>query len=207
MAAIGFKPIRYMNGTAWNGAVVRHSVLSGVAILTIGDLVDLGGTASISPTDGAILHDVIVPTATSFQYGVITAFIPALGGTQVPNLNITYGPTGVYRECWVAPLEPTLVLACTANSALTTAALGLTYDPVLTAGSTVTGASANVLSAAPATAGAGAFLFYGILNEPNNLGTLVSGITIAASTANISTIIEVICVKPRIGVNTVTLGV
>jgi len=206
MAANGFKPVRYMNGTPYNGAVVRHSVLSGVAILCIGDLVDWAGTASISPTDGAILQDLAVGVAASPQYGVITGFI-AVVGTTAPNLNITHGPTGAYRECWVAPLEPTLILECTANSALVTSAIGLAYDAVHTPGSTTTGASANVLDSTSGTNGK-SFLWLGVKNDPANLATLVTSSTvITASSSTTPTIIEVVCVEPRIGLSLAAVGV
>ena len=207
MAANGFKPVRYMNGTPYNGGTVRHSVLSGVALLCIGDLVDWAGTASVSPTDGAILQDLSVAAANTAIYGVITGFIPAVGTTTPPNLNITHGPTGAYRECWVAPLEPTLILECTANSALVTSAIGLSYDAVHTAGSTTTGASANVLDSTSGTGGK-SFLWLGVRNDPANLATMTTSSTvITASTSTTPTIIEVVCVEGRIGLNAVTAGV
>ena len=205
MAAFGFHPVRYMNGSPWNGAVVRHSVLSAVANVFIGDMVDIAGTASISPLDGAILMDCGLAVAGSPNYGVITGVNPGVG---TPNLNITYGATGAYREIWVCPVEPTLILECTANSALTTAALGLSYDLVATAGVASTGISAQVLNSTPAAANGGGFQFWNVRSDPSNLNTLTAaGTTITIMSAAQPTIIEVLCVEPRIGLSLATLGV
>lgn len=205
MAAFGFRPVRYVNGTPWNGAVVRHSILAANAnALFIGDVCDLAGTASVSPTDGSILHDVTVATATSPNYGIVTGFLPAAG---TPNLGITYGAASTYREVWVAVLEPTLILECSANSALTTAALGLHYDLVATAGSTTTGVSAMVLASTPAATTGGGFQFWGVRNDPGNLSGMTSATTIVASTAAAPTVIEVLCVEPRVGLAVATVGV
>jgi hypothetical protein len=195
-----------VNGSPWNGAVVRHSVLAANANpIFIGDLIDLAGTASISPVDGAILHDITVVTAGSPNYGVVTGIIPTTG---TPNLNITYGAASTYREVWVAVLEPNLILECSANTALTTAALGLQYDIVATAGSTTTGVSAMVLTSTPAATTGGGFQFWGIRADAANLATLTSSsTTIVASTSATPTIIEVLCVEPRVGLAVATVGV
>jgi len=190
MAAFGFRPVRLMNGTAWNGAIIRHSILSGVAIACVGDLVDLAGTASISPIDGSILADLSIATAGSRIYGAITGFIPTTSST---NLDNPYGATGAYRECYVALAEPNLVFECVANSALVTSAIGQAYDPVCTAGTATTQISGNVLDSTAGSTGK-SFQWVGVRNDPANLATLVSGTTLVANT----TVIEVVCVEPSL---------
>jgi hypothetical protein len=195
MAAFGFRPVRLLNGTPWNGAVVRHSVLSGIGNIFIGDCVDLAGTASISSVDGAILHDLALASAGARVYGVVTGIIPTVG---TPNLNITYGATGAYREVWVALADPNLVFESTCDEAIVTSALGQCYDIVATAGSTTTGVSAHVVDATgPGTTGL-TWMWVGVQNSPANLAGLTSSsTTTVASTASAPTILEFVCVEPR----------
>lgn len=190
MAAFGFRPVRYTNGAPWNGATVRHSVLSGIGNIFIGDCVDIAGTASVSPVDGAILADLALATAGARIYGVVVGILPTVSTSQ--SLNNTYGPTGIYREVLVAVADPNLVFQTTCDEAIATSAIFNAYDIVATAGSTTTGISGHVLDATGASTTGLGWLWIGVKNDPDNLATISSGTTTASTT-----ILEVVCNEPR----------
>lgn len=207
MAAFGFRPSRYMNGSPWNGATVRYSILAtnGTACF-VGDTVIGAGTASISPVDGAILHDVTFSANGNKCLGVITSVVPTTG---TPNLNIIYGAASTYREVMVAIAEPWLVFETTCDEAIITSAIGSAYDLAVTAGSTVTGLSGHSLDAtSPSTTIGTTWAWIGVRNDPANLATLItSSTTTVASTAAAPTIVEVVCVEPQLFPTAVGAGV
>ena len=210
MAAFGFKPLRYQNGSAWNGAVIRCSVLSGIGNIFIGDSVILAGTSSTSTVDGAILNDLALAANAGRVYGVVTGIIPTVG---TPNLNITYGATGAYREVYVALAEPALVFATTIDTAVlvsgASAIQGTMYDVTATAGSTTTGLSAHVLAQASVSTVSAGWLVIGVKNDPANLATVgsVTANTSVVSTAAVPTIFEVVCTEPQVAITQLGAGV
>ena len=212
MAAIGFRPARRMDGSPWNGAVVRCSVLSGIANIFIGDSVILAGTSSASPVDGAILNDLALCTAGGRVYGVVTGVIPVgTSGTSAPNLQIVYGATNAYREVLVAVVSPELVFEATIDTAVLAvgAALqGTMYDVTPTVSTNTTqGISAHVLAQASASTTSAGWMFLGVRNDPANIGGLTSGTTVVASTSASPTIIEVVCTEPQVHITQLGAGV
>ena len=208
MAAFGFRPSRLTNGSPWNGAVVRCSVLSAVGNVFIGDSVILAGTTVASPVDGAILNDLALATAGGRVYGVITGICPSGPGT--PNLGITYGATGANREVWVAVADAATVFETTLDTAATVVGAsiqGNMYDVTATAGSTTTGVSAHVLAVASASATSAGWMIIGVRNDPANLGGLTSGTTSVASTSASPTIFEVVCTEPQVAITQLGAGV
>ena len=213
MAAFGFRPVRYQNGSPWNGATVRVGALAATGNLFVGDAVVMDGTATTSTVDGAILSNVVAAGtgAASPAYGIITSVIATVG---VPNLNIVYGPTGTYRELLVALCEPSLILETTSATAMivtggaATALQGFMFQMAAGAGNTTTGVSGHSLT------GAGAatplpWWFVGVKNEGQNLATVGSVVanTTVISTAATPTIIEVACVAPQMGMAILSVGV
>jgi hypothetical protein len=210
MAAFGFRPLRYTNGNPWNGGTVRCSVLSGIGNIFIGDTVILAGTTSISSVDGAILNDIALCAAGNRTYGVVQAILPAVG---TPNLNITYGATGAYREVLVVVADHNLVFETTCDEAIVvtgaSAVQGTCYNIVATAGSTTTGASGHVLDATGGSTSENTWLLIGVKNDPGNLATVgsVTATYSVISTASNPTILEAVCVEPQVFPTQVGAGV
>lgn len=87
----GFTPLKYKNGSPWNGAVQRYVAQGNIFV---GDFVKLNGAAAV-PTAGpgsstVSLKGVVVATngATESVLGVVVGFIPS-----PLNLNTTVGST------------------------------------------------------------------------------------------------------------------
>jgi hypothetical protein len=211
MAAIGFRPVRYTNGTSWDGGTVRCSMLASVATnVFIGDSVILAGTSSTSPNDGAILNDVNLCTAGGRVYGVVVGVMSAIANATEPN-RTTYGPLSTYRELLVCVADLNLVFESTLDTAVVvsgaTAIQGTMYDVTATAGSTTTGVSAHVLAQASASTASAGWMVIGVRNDPSNLANLTGGTTSLPSTSATATILEVVCTEPQVGITQLGAGV
>lgn len=169
----GLKPVRYRDGTPWNGATVRAYVDDGYATaLYIGDGVTYSNTAADKLTTAK--YPTIVQASagtTNVIRGVIVSFEP-----NPDNLTQKYRPASQSRYCNIVIPTPELVFQVRDDGGGTPAAtfpMGNANFEVGT-GSTVTGLSGFALdfsAAAPTTTQAHQAHILGLADiEDNELG-------------------------------------
>ena len=151
-APFGLMPVRYLNGSPWNGATQRCAVSASYATaLFIGDPVKIDptntnrGTAEKAPyvvrSDGV---------DGDYIYGVITSFAP-----NPDNLTQQYRPASTARYCNVVIADPLLVfwIRDDGTAALTKADIGANAIGTFTeSGDTITGLSGYELDSGVGTA-------------------------------------------------------
>jgi hypothetical protein len=127
----GFKPVKHLNGSPYNGAYTEYAVAAGDGTaLFVGDAVKLAGSAD---ADG--VATVIAAAATNPVVGVVVGFTPQ------------YRAASTARKVYVADARD-LVFEVQADAAIAVTSVGLNTDLVATSGgSTVTGASGMELDA------------------------------------------------------------
>ena len=135
----GFKPVKHLNGSPYNGAYTEYAVAAGDGTaLFVGDAVKLAGSAD---ADG--VATVIAAAATNPVVGVVVGF-----GVDPTNLDTPqYRAANTARKVYVADARD-LVFEVQADAAIAVTSVGLNTDLVATSGgSTVTGASGMELDA------------------------------------------------------------
>ena len=160
----GLRPVRYISGAPYNGAVNTYSAASGDATaFYVGDPVKLSGTAqtingvTYADVDQAATGDVIV--------GVVVAVLPETRDSLI------YRAASTQRRVLVAD-DPALLFEIqevSGGTALTTAAIGLNADFVVGSGSTTTGQSGVELNnATEATTNTLDLQIMGLVNKEDN---------------------------------------
>lgn len=138
----GFKPIKYLNGAPYNGAVTRYFIPSGDATATfIGDLVKLDSTGDTAAAGGKALgvRSVVQGAASGAVIGAIVGFEVDPTALNTP----IYRAASTGRYVYVAD-DPNLLFEVQEDGvggALAVADVGLNADVVVGSGSTTTGAS------------------------------------------------------------------
>ncbi|MBM3802798.1 MAG: hypothetical protein FJW26_10890 [Acidimicrobiia bacterium] len=197
--SFGLRPIRNMDGTAWNGNTVRCAILSTDAtdyfvgdpvVITSAGSATIGlttgtGSAGTSSLDGATLPIVGIATAASTNriFGVIVAF-----EANRDNLSRQYGAASTARTVLVALASPGTVFEAREDAvggamALTNVGNGVSL--VSGSGSTTTGYSGWLLDSSTAAASALQCLIVGLSNKIGN------------ATGSSSTVWEVIIAQPQ----------
>jgi hypothetical protein len=132
----GFRPVRYLNGAPYNGAVTRYFVgAADTTALFEGDLVKLG-TATTSPIG---MRSVTRAAAGDALVGAIVGFEVDTSVLDTP----TYRPASTERTVLVAD-DPNILFVAQENGDTTPLKLadaGLNVNFVVAAGSTSTGRS------------------------------------------------------------------
>ena len=154
----GFRPVKQLDGSPYNGAIVKCAILAADATATfVGDLVKLSGTASAegypSVAQGAA-------TDTAF-FGVVTSF-----DANPDDLGTIYRKASTLRKCNVAVARDNLFLV-QADGAFAITNIGNTADVVVSAGSTVTGLSGMELDSSDIGTGVN-LMILGVDERPDN---------------------------------------
>ena len=148
----GFRPVKHLNGSPYNGAVNLYAILAADNTATfVGDLVKLSGTAS---ADG--VASVAQAAAGNAVIGAIVGFVPDYSNLNTPG---QYRVASTLRYVWVAD-SPDLVFECQADNggaALAITDVGRAANIVVGAGSTSTGQSAMVLDSSSAATNTATF--------------------------------------------------
>lgn len=137
----GMRPVRYRNGTPWNGGATRYFVPSTDATaLYLGDPVIIAGSAD---ADG--VPTVTLATAGSGAYllGAVVAVDPVDGAGASGRDSTTYRAASTARYVWVAD-SPDVIFEMQEDAvggALAVTDVGLNADLVSGNGSTITGLS------------------------------------------------------------------
>lgn len=138
----GLKPIKYLNGSPYNGAYTRYFMPSGDATAAfIGDLVKLDATGDTAAAGGDALgvRSVIQAAAGDASAGVIVGFEVLPGSLDTP----VYRAASTGRYVYVAD-DPNILFEIQEDAdggALAVADVGLNANVIVAAGSTTTGSS------------------------------------------------------------------
>lgn len=130
----GLRPVRHIDGSAWNGQIETFAVLAADATaLFVGDVVKLSGTADASGV-AAITR---LTANTDLPAGVIVGFTPDYSNLNIPS---QYRAASTARYALVCT-DPTAVYEVQATGTTVVADVGLNAGVTFTAGSTSTGIS------------------------------------------------------------------
>lgn len=140
----GLRPIRHINGSAWNGQTQLFALLAADStVVGVGDIVNWGGTADANGVAS-------ITRATSdagTPVGVVVGFIPDYSNLALPS---QYRLASTARYAFVCT-DPTVLYEVQAGAATAITAIGMNMGVNYTAVNTSTG-----LSAMTALGGAGA---------------------------------------------------
>ena len=144
-APFGLRPVRYIDGTPWNGATIRCHISGDEAnSVFIGDPVRLEDTASYIQTDCKCpTVRVSGISTTNVVFGVVVGFEP-----YPTNLTLQYGLTSTERYAHVCVAQPNLVFQIKDDGDGTPANTWIGANTLLAAGaggSTITGVSSFCL--------------------------------------------------------------
>lgn len=161
----GLKPVGYLNGAKWNGAVNMYLCPSadGTAIF-VGDAVKSGGTAGaagvvVNGLDVEGMATVAVAAAGNVCRGVVVGFLP-----KQSDLTVLHREASTNRIALVVD-DPNVIFEIEANGVGVAAVdVGTNANFVATAGSTTTGMSAFVLDSSS-------------VNTTNTLNLKILGLT------------------------------
>lgn len=160
----GLKPVRYLSGAPYNGAVNYYSTVTGDATaIYIGDPVITSGTAST--IDGMIYQDVDQAATGDVITGVVVGVVPVTRESTI------YREASTQRILMVAD-DPGLVFEIqevSGGTALAANDIGLNANFVVAAGSATTGLSGVELNnATEATTNTLDVQIVGFVNRPDN---------------------------------------
>lgn len=138
----GLRPVRYMSGAPYNGAVNAYSTAAGDATaIYVGDPVIISGTAQT--INGVIYQDVDQAATGDVIVGVVVGVDPVLGSGANGRDSTIYRAASTQRIVYVAD-DPNLLFEIqevSGGTALTANDIGLNANFVVAAGSTTTGLS------------------------------------------------------------------
>lgn len=170
----GLRPVKYLNGAAWNGQANLYFIPSGDATAVfVGDAVKAEATGDTAAAGGDAkgFQTVIQAAATNAILGVVVGFAIAPTALNTPQYRVA--STG--RYVWVCDDPNVLYEVETSNGTLAVADVGLNANIAVAAGSTVTGASGVTLDVGTATTTATLPLkIMGFIQRPDNDNTAAS---------------------------------
>lgn len=107
----GFRPVKHLNGSAWNGQVNRYMISASDASATnVGDLVQLSGDAALVDEDGVGVYPAVKRLASGTAapiVGAIVGFEPDYSNLNAPN----YRAASTRRVVLVADAADTIFAA------------------------------------------------------------------------------------------------
>jgi len=165
VAPNGFSPVKQINGSLFNDQINLYYVpATDSTALFIGDVVKLATGSTVDPITGKYLKNVtaITTPATDLPVGVIVGF-----EYNPDNLMQKYRPASTARRVYVADSPETIFSVQSDSTGVTAAQLSNNATFTTTAGSTVTGVSAEVLTG-PATTSTLPLMIVGMDTVYNN---------------------------------------
>ena len=164
----GFKPVKHLNGSPWNGKVNVYYIPStdGTAMFK-GDAVKLAGSADATGKFPTIAQ----AAATNAICGVIVGFAdnPYVGiNPDYPNLNYRPASTAMYALVVDDPFVIFEVQEDSVGNSITADMVGLATDIVVGTGSTTTGRSAMELDSSDTATAAGQCRIMRLVNRDDN---------------------------------------
>ena len=165
----GFRPVKHMNGSPYNGQVNRYMIsASDSQVTNVGDLVILSDNDAIKdPKTGGVYPAVerAASATASAIVGAIVGFEPDYSNLNTGN----YRPASTYRVALVAD-SPDLIFACPQDGNIAAASVGLNCSLIIGSGSaTAPYASAMMVdSSEVATTATDPVQIVGIVASPDN---------------------------------------
>ncbi len=156
----GLRPIKYLNGSAYNGQANLYFLPSGDGTAVfVGDTVKADATGDTVAAGGLALgvQSVIQAAAGNAIIGVVVAF--AINPTNLNTPQYRTASTGRYVYVVDDPTVLFEVQEDAVGGALTAADVGLNADVIVAAGSTTTGASGMQLDSSTAVTNTATFPF------------------------------------------------
>src|SRR4051812_46201220 len=136
----GARPVKYLNGAAWNGQANLYFIPSGDGTATfIGDFVKMDGTGDPSGSGGSGfgVPSCIQAAATNALVGAIVGFLPIQ--TNLNTSQHRLASTG--RYCWVVDDPMVIFEIQTSNGTPAVGDVNSNVNIAVAAGSTTTGQS------------------------------------------------------------------
>lgn len=129
----GFRPVKHLNGSPWNGQVTMYSIdATDATAIGVGDMVKTDGSAH---ADG--IRQVTRATVSAALIGPVVGFV-----VDPTALNTPQYRTALTQRFVLVADAPDLIFECQANQTCTATIVGLNCDITIAAASTVTGMSA-----------------------------------------------------------------
>jgi len=172
----GFKPVKHLNGSPYNGQANIYEIVANDGTLTnIGDLVkaDSGTGTTNYPT--CVRHGTTGEVTSGLALGVVVGIV-IMDGTSganqsFPNLDVPIKRTASTKTLVLVADDPTLIFEVEdgATTPTTKTLIGNNCGFMATAGSTVTGASGMTTgTTTPTTTNSLPLKIMGIVNRPDN---------------------------------------
>lgn len=158
----GLRPMKHIDGSAWNGAVETFSLLAADGtVVGVGDIVNWGGTA-----DANGVASITRATADAgLPVGVVVGFVPQYSDLSRPSQYRTANEARYALVC----VDPTVVYEVQAGAATAITAIGMNMGMNYTAVNTTTGQSAmTALGGAGATSNALPLKVIGVVQRPDS---------------------------------------
>lgn len=158
----GLRPIKHVDGSAWNGAAETFALLAADAtVVGVGDVVNWGGTA-----DATGIASITRATAdTGLPVGVVVGFIPDYSNLSIPS---QFRSASTARYALVC-VDPTVVYEVQAGASTAITAVGMNMGLNYTAVNTATGLSAmTALGGAGATTATLPLKVLGVVQRPDS---------------------------------------
>jgi hypothetical protein len=169
----GFRPVKHMNGSPYNGQVNRYMIsASDSQVTNVGDLVVLSDNDALVDTAGGGVYPAVERAASataSAIVGAVVGFEPDYSNLNTGN----YRAASTRRIALVAD-SPDLIFACPQDGNIAAASVGLNCSLVIGSGaSTAPYASAMMVdSSEVATTATDPVQIVGIVNSPDNANRL-----------------------------------
>lgn len=157
----GLRPVKHINGSAWNGALETFSLLAADStVVGVGDIVNWGGTA-----DANGVASITRATADAgLPLGVVVGFEPDYTNLALPS---QYRLASTARKAYVC-VDPTVVYEVQAGASTAITAIGMNMGMNYTAVNTSTGVSAmTALGGAGATTATLPLKVIGVVQRPD----------------------------------------
>lgn len=169
----GFRPVKHMNGSPYNGQVNRYMIsASDSQVTNVGDLVVLSDNDALVDTAGGGVYPAVERAASataSAIVGAVVGFEPDYSNLNTGN----YRAASTRRVVLVAD-SPDLIFACPQDGNIAAASVGLNCSLVIGSGAaTAPYASAMMVdSSEVATTATDPVQIVGIVNSPDNANRL-----------------------------------
>lgn len=169
----GFRPVKHMNGSPYNGQVNRYMIsASDSQVTNVGDLVVLSDNDALVDTAGGGVYPAVERAASataSAVVGAVVGFEPDYSNLNTGN----YRAASTRRVVLVAD-SPDLIFACPQDGNIAAASVGLNCSLVIGSGAaTAPYASAMMVdSSEVANTATDPVQIVGIVNSPDNANRL-----------------------------------
>jgi hypothetical protein len=169
----GFRPVKHMNGSPYNGQVNRYMIsASDSQVTNVGDLVVLSDNDALIDTAGGGVYPAVERAASATSsaiVGAIVGFEPDYSNLNTGN----YRAASTRRVVLVAD-SPDLIFACPQDGNISPPAVGLNCSLVIGSGAATApyASTMKVDSSEVATTATDPVQIVGIVNSPDNANRL-----------------------------------